>query len=134
MGEEQNERRNLTWLSQKGSIRFMEFETAVERERETQYQEVAGETLKKLGWKLFKRTDGHVFTILVPQVLDANEAFERGHVFAKHQMRAINGRELLSGAHIDHLTQGKLQKTEIMSTEYNPSIGHTGYIVLEKAS
>ena len=106
--------------------------TAVEHERETQYQEVSPEVLEEYGWKYFKRTDGHVFTVLVPQGTDVDAAFERDFVFARHQLRAINGRELLPGFHIDHLIKGKIQKKEIMDTEYRPQIGHPGYIVLEK--
>ena len=111
--------------------------TAVENEIEVQYQVVSEEVLAELGWKHFKRTDGHVFTVLVPQAISPETAFDRGIVFVKHQMKAVNGREILPGMHINHLIKtdyksGKLVGEQKMCTEYNPQIGHPTYIVLEK--
>jgi hypothetical protein len=106
-------------------------ETGEEREKETEYVEVSEEVLEEIGWKYYQRTDGHVFTILIPQILDPKRSFERGFVYAKHQMKSMSG-ELLPGVHRDHLIKEGIQDRETMNTEYDPQIDHTDYTVLEK--
>lgn len=111
----------------------MEFDQAVDREKEIQFQEVSSEALEELGWKPYERTDGHVFTILIPQVLDANRAFEMSYVFAKHQMKDKNGEVISTVTHIDRLYKAKEPRIEVMLTEFDPKIGHQPTIVLKKS-
>lgn len=109
-------------------------EPAVEREKEIQWQEVPEEELSECGWKYVERTDGHVFTILVRQGTEFNRAISLGRgICARHQMKAVSGRELLPGSHIDSLRKDRFGGSgpDILVTNYDPSIGHHDFIVLE---
>jgi len=116
----------------------MQSETLVrsnEAEIEKQFQEIAPEVLAEHGWQYYKRVDGHVFTVVVTQGTNLERAFAEGRgIYAKHQMKAANGRELLPGAHIEIIAKGKIQRKEIMCTTYDPSIGHPDFIVLTKTA
>ncbi|HJY98234.1 MAG TPA: hypothetical protein VJ227_00800 [Patescibacteria group bacterium] len=111
-------------------------EKDVEHEKEKVYQEVSEEVLKELGWKYFEGNREHKFTVLIPQTVSPEAAFDRGFVFAKHQMRAANGRDILPGKHIDHLINYKFEAEELrgeeaMVTGRNPQFG-CNYVVLLK--
>jgi hypothetical protein len=110
------------------------WEVATEREKEIQWQEVSKEELAECGWKHVERTDGHVFTILVRQGIEFNQAISQGRgICARHQMKEVSGRELLPGSHIDSLRKDSFggRGPDILVTNYDPSIGHHGYTVLE---
>lgn len=104
----------------------------VEQERETQYLEVDSEVLSKYGWKLYPRTDGHVFTVLVEQGTDLEKAFFLGQgIYARHQLKDVSGvLRKNANKHLDCLAKERLKYKETMSTQYNPSIGHSSFLVL----
>lgn len=105
-----------------------------ETEREWEYVEITPEELASLGWKIYPRTDGHVFTPLIRQDLDLARALETGlGLKAKHQMKKANGELGLDSPHRDLLVKGKLGNSESMWTDYDPAVGHTPFMVLVQA-
>lgn len=124
--------RNLTKLALKRIIHHME--RAVEKAREPLDLEISEDLLTERGWRLYPRTDGHVFTIFLRQGINLEEALSSGRgLSARHQMKDVTG-ELRpeSPSHKDLLRKGRLQNEEIMDTEYHTSIGHHTMIVLTK--
>ncbi len=106
----------------------------IETEREVQFLEVSKEELSRHGWKLCRRRDGHVFTVMVIQGTNLERAFSEGRgIYARHQLKSAQG-DLLPVSHLDLLYKGKLQEQEIMSTAYDPSIGHYDFVVLKRTT
>lgn len=103
-----------------------------ETERDWEYLEITPQQLADLGWKIYSRTDGHVFTPLVRQDLDLARALETGlGLKAKHQMKKASG-ELDPDSHRDLLVKGGPENSESMWTDYNPGVGHVPLMVLIK--